>query len=58
MRGGVRGYAAQAAPQIDAEIAEKGHFGTGTSYPQSSLYRCSSEVRVSASICCPSQSTV
>jgi hypothetical protein len=32
MRGGVLEYAAQAAPQIDAEIAEKGHLGTGTSY--------------------------
>ena len=32
MRGGVLRYAAQAAPQIDAEIAKKGHFGTGTSY--------------------------
>jgi hypothetical protein len=32
MRGGVLGYAAQAAPQIDAEIAEKGQFGTGTRY--------------------------
>ena len=37
MRGGVLRYAAQAAPQIDAEIAEKGHFGTGTSYPPEPL---------------------
>ena len=31
MRGGVRGYAAQAILQIDAEIAEKGHFWMETS---------------------------
>ena len=27
-------YAAQVIPQIDAEIAEKGHFWMETSYPQ------------------------
>jgi hypothetical protein len=32
LRGGVRGYAAQAILQIDAEIAEKGHFWMETSY--------------------------
>ncbi|NVM20650.1 MAG: divergent polysaccharide deacetylase family protein [Desulfobacterales bacterium] len=32
MRGGVHWYVAQAIPQIDAEIAEKGHFWMETSY--------------------------
>ena len=32
LRGGILLYAAQAIPPIDAEIAEKGHFWTGTNY--------------------------
>jgi len=31
LRGGVHRYVAQAIPQIDAEIAEKGHFWMETS---------------------------
>jgi hypothetical protein len=32
LRGSVRGYAAQAIPPTDAEIAEKGHLWTETNY--------------------------
>jgi hypothetical protein len=32
LRGGILLYAAQAIPPIDAEIAEKGHLWTETSY--------------------------
>ncbi|NVM24015.1 MAG: hypothetical protein HWN68_19830 [Desulfobacterales bacterium] len=32
LRGGVHWYVAQAIPQIDAEIAEKGHLWMDTSY--------------------------
>ena len=31
-RGGVRGYAAQEIPQVDAEIVKKGHFWLETNY--------------------------
>jgi len=38
LRGGIRLYAAQAIPPIDAEIAEKGHVWTETnSHPDSGV---------------------
>jgi len=37
LRGGILVYAAQAIPPIDAEIAEKGHLWTETTYPEAFL---------------------
>jgi hypothetical protein len=39
MRGGILLYAAQAIPPIDADIVEKGHLWTETSYIRHSLVR-------------------